>query len=100
MPKVVLFSDLDGTLLDHETYSFQDASEALELIKTKGIPLVLCTSKTREEIQHYRNLLDNRYPFISENGGGIFIPKNYSFLKKFYHIVHHNVFDSRTRSNM
>ncbi len=77
MPKVVIFSDLDGTLLDHDTYSFQDASEALKHIKTNYIPLILCTSKTREEIQYYRDLLDNKYPFISENGGGIFIPKNY-----------------------
>ncbi|MCH6574886.1 MAG: HAD hydrolase family protein, partial [Bacteroidetes bacterium] len=40
MPKVVIFSDLDGTLLDHDTYSFQAASEAIELIKSKNIPLV------------------------------------------------------------
>jgi len=82
MPKVVIFSDLDGTLLDHNTYSFQAAYGALELIKSKGIPLVICTSKTRKEIELYRKLLDNKYPFISENGGGIFIPNSY-FSKEF-----------------
>ena len=82
MPRIVIFSDLDGTLLDHSTYSFQDASEALKFIMTKDIPLVLCTSKARGEIQYYRNLLDNEHPFISENGGGIFIPSNY-FSKDF-----------------
>lgn len=82
MPRVVIFSDLDGTLLDHSTYSFQDASEALKLIKSKYTPLVLCTSKARGEIQHYRSLLDNKYPFISENGGAIFIPIGY-FSKDF-----------------
>ena len=77
MPKVVIFSDLDGTLLDHDTYSFQDASEALGLVEAKKIPLVLCSSKTRGEIQYYRDLLNNKHPFISENGGGIFVPENY-----------------------
>ncbi len=82
MPKVVIFSDLDGTLLDHNTYSFQAASDALELIKSKKVPLVICTSKTRNEIELYRKLLDNKYPFISENGGGIFVPTGY-FSKEF-----------------
>lgn len=77
MPNYVIFSDLDGTLLDHNTYSFNAAREALELVETKGIPLVLCTSKTRGEIEYYRNLLNNDHPFISENGGGIFILKDY-----------------------
>ena len=77
MPNVLIFSDLDGTLLDHETYSFEPATRALELIRSKNIPLILCTSKTRKEIELYRKLLDNRCPFISENGGGIFIPDDY-----------------------
>lgn len=77
MPNLVIFSDLDGTLLDHNTYSFIAATQALELIETNAIPLILCTSKTRGEIQHYRDLLNNKHPFISENGGGIFIPEDY-----------------------
>jgi len=82
MPKVVIFSDLDGTLLDHDTYSFQAASETIELLHSKDIPLVICTSKTRSEIELYRKLLKNKSPFISENGGGIFIPEGY-FSKEF-----------------
>ena len=82
MPKFVIFSDLDGTLLDNETYSFLAATEALHLLNSKDIPLVLCSSKTRKEIELYRRLLDNHCPFISENGGGIFIPDSY-FSKKF-----------------
>ena len=82
MPKFVIFSDLDATLLDHYTYSFQAATEALELIESKKIPLVICSSKTRKEIEHYRKLLNNKCPFISENGGGIFVPNSY-FSKEF-----------------
>ncbi len=73
----IIFTDLDGTLLDHETYSFSAAMPALEILNEKGIPLVLCSSKTRAEIEYWRDKLENRHPFISENGGGIFIPLSY-----------------------
>lgn len=75
MKKIIIFTDLDGTLLDYSTYSFEGASEALNVITEKGIPLIICSSKTRREIEYYRERLNNSYPFISENGGGIFIPK-------------------------
>ncbi|MBI2486010.1 MAG: HAD-IIB family hydrolase [Deltaproteobacteria bacterium] len=73
----VIFTDLDGTLLDYESYSFEAASSGLEFISSKNIPIVICTSKTRAEIELYRKLLNNNEPFISENGGGIFIPSAY-----------------------
>ncbi|MEW6410023.1 MAG: HAD-IIB family hydrolase [Nitrospirota bacterium] len=73
----VIFTDLDGTLLDYSTYSFDAALPALKVLKEKNIPLVICSSKTKTEIEYYRKKLDNYHPFISENGGGIFIPKNY-----------------------
>ena len=74
--KLIIFTDLDGTLLDSD-YSFNAAAEALELIKKSGVPLILCSSKTRLEIEFYREKLKNTDPFISENGGGIFVPKKY-----------------------
>ncbi len=77
MKKLIIFTDLDGTLLDHYTYSFDKAMPALQLLKEKNIPLIICSSKTRKEIEYYRRKLDNRHPFISENGGGIFIPEDY-----------------------
>jgi mannosyl-3-phosphoglycerate phosphatase len=77
MKKIVIFTDLDGTLLDSLTYSYSPALPALELLVSKNIPLVISSSKTKTEIEHYRNMLGNIHPFISENGGGIFIPKGY-----------------------
>lgn len=79
-PKLIIFTDLDGTMLDSK-YSFEKARPALALIKKKKIPLIICSSKTRTEIEHYRRKLGNPHPFISENGGGIFIPKNYFKVK-------------------
>lgn len=74
---LLVFTDLDGTLLDHETYSFEPALPAIELLREKHIPLIICTSKTRAEIEEIRSQLQNIHPFISENGGAIFIPKSY-----------------------
>jgi mannosyl-3-phosphoglycerate phosphatase len=73
----VIFTDLDGTLLDQTTYSFEPAQPVLHLIRQKDIPLVLTSSKTRAEIEFYRRKLENGHPFISENGGAVFIPRNY-----------------------
>jgi len=75
--KLVIFTDLDGTLLDRNTYSFEPAQPALDLIRQKDIPLVLSSSKTRAEIEFYRKELENGHPFISENGGAVFVPKDY-----------------------
>jgi len=74
---LVVFSDLDGSLLDHHTYSFDAARPALERLRAAGVPLVLCTSKTRAEITPLRDALHNTHPFISENGGAVFIPSGY-----------------------
>ena len=77
MARIVIFTDLDGTLLHPKSYSFDAALPALNLIKEKKIPLVLCSSKTKAEIEVYRKKTGNKHPFISENGGGIFIPEGY-----------------------
>jgi len=77
MKKRVIFTDLDGTLLDHKTYSYNKAKKSLNLIKKNKVPLIFCTSKTRTEIEYYRKKINNKDPFILENGGAIFIPKNY-----------------------
>lgn len=71
----IIFSDLDGSLLDHNTYCFKEAHQALRRIKELSIPLIICSSKTRSEIEFYQNHMDIEYPFITENGGAIYIPK-------------------------
>src|SRR5215204_785786 len=75
--QLVVFSDLDGTLLDHDTYSFDAARPALERLGHAGVPVVLCTSKTRAEVEPLREALENDSPFIVENGGAAFIPDGY-----------------------
>ena len=77
MPKTIIFTDLDGTLLEEASYSYAEAQPALSLLAKIGTPMVFCSSKTRAEIEAYRMRLGNTHPFISENGGGIFIPEDY-----------------------
>jgi mannosyl-3-phosphoglycerate phosphatase len=76
-PQPVLFTDLDGTLLDSETYSWEAAKPALSRLEERNIPWVLCTSKTRTELEPLRRGINHRHPFIVENGGAILIPEGY-----------------------
>lgn len=75
--RILIFTDLDGTLLDPQDYSFEKALPALERIRQREIPLILCSSKTRAESELYQRKLKVSDPFISENGGAIFIPLGY-----------------------
>ena len=77
MANIIIITDLDGTLLHPVSYSFEEAVPALEEVREANIPVVLCSSKTKAEIEVYRRRINNRDPFISENGGGIFIPEGY-----------------------
>src|SRR5262245_50293684 len=58
----LVFTDLDGTLLDADTYSYEAASPALERLRERGTPLVMVTSKTRAEVELWRWRLSNRDP--------------------------------------
>lgn len=71
---IMIFTDLDGTLLDHTDYSFEAALPMLDVIKINNIPLIIVTSKTKDEVLRIQNILDIKAPFIVENGAGIFIP--------------------------
>ncbi len=77
MSKTIIITDLDGSLLHERNYSYAEAKPALELIEQSDIPLILCSSKTRAELEVHRTRLGNHHPFIAENGGGIYIPEGY-----------------------
>lgn len=82
-PELIIFTDLDGSLLD-SSYSYEMALPALKLVSKRNIPLIICSSKTGAEIEVIRKSLGNDHPFVSENGGGIFIPKNSKFPPQIY----------------
>jgi len=82
-PQTLIFTDLDGTLLDDQTYDFSPAIPALEIIHSRKIPLILVSSKTRAEIEFIRELLSLESHFIAENGGGIFFPTSFALPKEY-----------------
>lgn len=72
---LAIFTDLDGTLLDHETYDWHPAAPCLGRLRQAGIPLVLASSKTASEIAPLRAALGFAHcPAIVENGAGILPP--------------------------
>jgi mannosyl-3-phosphoglycerate phosphatase len=66
---LLIFTDLDGTLLDHHSYSFSAALPALQRLRRFNIPLIPVTSKTLAELAPLMRELDNPHPCIAENGG-------------------------------
>jgi mannosyl-3-phosphoglycerate phosphatase len=71
---MLVVTDLDGTLLDAATYGFEPARPALEALRKRGVPLVLCTSKTRAELAPLAARLGLDSPTIVENGGAVVVP--------------------------
>lgn len=70
----MIFTDLDGSLLDHHTYDYAPAMPVLEQLRRNGIPVIPCTSKTRAEVEQLRRDLASHDPYVVENGAGIFLP--------------------------
>ena len=71
----MIFTDLDGTLLDHNDYSFAQALPALEKIRKQHIPLIINSSKTYAEIKEIRKKMLNHWAFSVENGAVVYLPE-------------------------
>jgi mannosyl-3-phosphoglycerate phosphatase len=76
-PCWVFFTDLDGTLLDNNTYSWNAAQPALALLKQQKLPLVMVSSKSQAELRVILRRLALHEPIIAENGSAIYFPSNY-----------------------
>lgn len=74
LPRFLVFTDVDGCLLDSSTASFDAARPALAKLDEEQIPVVLVSSRTRAEMEPLRQQLNHRGPFIVENGGAVFVP--------------------------
>ena len=71
-PPLIVFTDLDGTLLDHHDYSWQAAAPALDKLRALGVPVVIASSKTAAEIAPLRAEIGFAdCPAIVENGAGL-----------------------------
>lgn len=72
---MLVVTDLDGTLLDHHTYSAAAALDALRRLQALRIPVIFNTSKTAVESRALSETLGLSDPFIVENGSAIHYPK-------------------------
>lgn len=72
---LLVFTDLDGSLLDHHSYSWQPAQEWLNRLNEADVPVILTTSKTAAEVGELQQQLRlTQQPFIAENGALIALP--------------------------
>lgn len=76
-PPLLVFTDLDGTLLDEDSYSFASAAPALARLRELQIPLIAATSKTLPEAAAINTALGNPHPCIIENGSAVCAPVGY-----------------------
>ncbi len=75
--KLLIFTDMDGSLLDHTSYSHAAANSLLGELELTHTPVIPVTSKTKSEVLFLRRSLNNQHPFIVENGAAVFIPVGY-----------------------
>jgi mannosyl-3-phosphoglycerate phosphatase len=74
--KIVLFADLDGSLLN-DKYEYTEIEPIVRQLLSLNVSIVFASSKTRSEIDYYRKKWQISDPFIIENGSAIVIPENY-----------------------
>ncbi len=77
---VLIFTDLDGSLMEHESYSIESARPALDALAARDIPVILNTSKTRAEIIRLQEEQDWFMPFVCENGAALYTNENFGEL--------------------
>ncbi|MGK7906545.1 MAG: HAD-IIB family hydrolase [Synechococcus sp.] len=74
MKKFLFATDLDATLIDHQSYSFDAALPAIERLKQLDFPIIFNSSKTIAEQVQLRQAIAIQAPFIVENGAAVVIP--------------------------
>jgi mannosyl-3-phosphoglycerate phosphatase len=73
----IVFTDIDGTLIDMYSGHFRGTDLLVRKLTNVGIPVILCSAKTRSEQEYIRAELGLNDPFIVENGGAVVIPDGY-----------------------
>ena len=55
--KILIFTDLDATLLHRDTFKFEEIKDYIKQLISKGIFIIPNTSKTEKEILAFNNEL-------------------------------------------
>ncbi len=68
---IVIFTDLDGSLLHRDTFEFDSIKDYIKSLINKGVIIIPNSSKTEKEIEKFNEELGINLPYISENGSSI-----------------------------
>ena len=71
MQKILIFTDLDGSLLHRDTFKFDKIKDYIVSLVNRGIIIIPNSSKTEKEIEKFNEELGVKLPYISENGSSI-----------------------------
>ena len=80
--KYLIITDLDGTLLNYETFSYKPIVPFIKKIISKKILIIPNTSKTKDEVLKFLNEIKYPTPFIVESGSAIYFPKKFNYSRK------------------
>ena len=69
--KILIFTDLDGSLLNRENFDFTPIKNFLKELLNNDIFIIPNSSKTAKEIMNFNEELGEKLPYISENGSAI-----------------------------
>ena len=83
MNKIIIFTDLDGTLLNEESFSYKQIINFIKnLLKLDNFFIFFISSKTKEEMINLRKKMNINVPLIYENGAGIYDLKFCNLIKE------------------
>ena len=69
--QIIIFTDLDGSLLDKNTFEFDEIEDYFRELISLGIKIIPNSSKTEAELSDFNNRYNLNLSFIAENGSSI-----------------------------
>ena len=69
--QIIIFTDLDGSLLNKDTFRFDEIEDYFRELVSKGIKIIPNSSKTEAELLDFNEQYNLNLSFIAENGSSI-----------------------------
>jgi mannosyl-3-phosphoglycerate phosphatase family protein len=91
--EIIIFTDLDGSLLNHDNFEFKKIKDFILECLLIGIKIIPNSSKTKKEIEIFSSQLGMKLPYIVENGAAI---HNLDVLNPAFKIENNSLVLSRT----
>ena len=90
---ILIFTDLDGSLLNHNDFEFKEIKSFILNCLDKGIKIIPNSSKTKSEIEYFFHQLGKKLPYILENGAAI---HNLNLLNNNFKLKENSIIFSRS----